>query len=112
MGAGAAGDRELAVLRVVERALDGDLTAGKQRRPVALPGLADYFADAVALVAAHLLRVLRVEHGIGEREDVADVVRASAAAGVCHSVGRRALDDVDHLAVGPFAVPVSSRPER
>src|ERR671937_84472 len=42
----AAGDRDDAVRRVLERTLDGDLPARQERRPHAFPGLADHGAHA------------------------------------------------------------------
>jgi repressor LexA len=113
VGAGAAGDRQHAVARVVERALDGDLPAREQRRPDALPGLADDHADAVALVAADLVGVRLVEDLVREGEDVADrvgrppvVVRDGVVGGV--------LDHVHDLAAAVvlLAVPTTVVGER
>src|SRR5438094_2899263 len=59
VGAGTAGDGDDAVVRVVERPLDGDLSVREERRPVALPGLADE-PDAIALVAPDPRRVALV----------------------------------------------------
>src|SRR5947207_2470854 len=76
VAAGAAGYRERAVLLVVERPLDRDLPAGQERGEGALVGLAGNGADARALVSPGLLRVLRVEDLIGERQDVAGGIPA------------------------------------
>src|SRR6478672_10914083 len=74
VAARAAGDRDGAVLRVVEGPLDGDLPAGQERRPVALVRLPRDGADAVAVVGADLRTVLRVEHLVGERQHVTRAV--------------------------------------
>src|SRR5262245_10258046 len=78
VGAGAAGDREDAVVGVGERALDGDLAAGQEGRPVALPGLPDDDSHAVPLIAADLLLVGAVEHLVRKREHVAGRVARRA----------------------------------
>src|SRR4051795_11014549 len=110
---GAAGDGERAVLRVVERPLDRDLAAGQERRPVALERLARDDANAVALVGADLGAVLRVEHVVGERQDVA---RAISLTRVGRCVRRRVLDHGDRVAVGllmalGLALPLAPSPD-
>src|SRR3954453_12155204 len=98
---GPAGDRQCAVLRVEERALDRDLAAGEERRPVALVGRALDGAQAVAVVGAGLRGVGGVEDVVGEREDVAD--RVALGAGVGRRVGRGVLDDGDRAALAAIA---------
>src|SRR4051794_26237869 len=71
IGPCSAGDRKHAVLRVVERALDRDLAAVEERRPHALPGLADH-AHAEALIVSDLRLVALVEDVVCEGQDVAD----------------------------------------
>src|SRR5262249_3682150 len=75
----ASGDGEDGVAGVRERPFHGDLAAGQERGPVALPGLADDDPNAVALVAADLARVCAVEDVVREREDVAREVRVRVA---------------------------------
>src|SRR5262245_1155263 len=53
-------DGELARAGIEERPLDDDLASGEERRPPALPGVADLRSDAIAVVAADLLGVPRV----------------------------------------------------
>src|SRR5205823_13465002 len=70
----AARDRDDRVARVGERPLDRDLSVRQERRPVALPALADDDSHAVALVAAELARIGAVVDVVREREDVAGQV--------------------------------------
>src|SRR5205823_5529322 len=61
-------------------------------------------ADAVALIASDLGRVMLVEDTVVEREDVTGDV-ACAVALVRHRVGRGVLDDVDDVAVVTVTIP-------
>src|SRR5436305_2026535 len=78
IGPGTSRDREDAVAAVEKRALDRDLAAGQEGRPVALPGPGNDDPDAVTLVAADLRRVGGVEDVVGKGEDVAGVVTGRA----------------------------------
>src|SRR5437867_1943164 len=89
--AGPPNDREGAVAQVVERPFNDDLTCRQERRPRALPGLADDDADAGTLVAGDFVRVRAVEDVVGEREDVAG--RVTRAVG--DRVRGRTLDDAN-----------------
>src|SRR5437879_795297 len=72
VGAGAARDREDAVARVVERPLDGHLSALEERRPEALPdALRRRDTGAEAFIVADLLLVGGIEHRVVEGQDVA-----------------------------------------
>src|SRR3954469_5856865 len=93
---GPARDREGAVLRVIERALHGDLPTGQEHGPVALVGAAGDGADAVAVVRPHLVGVGGIEDVVGEREHVAGAVSGRARIG-CR-VRRRVLDDGHRVA--------------
>ena len=95
VGARASRDRERRVGGIVERALDRDLPTRQERRPVALPGLADDGADALALVAAYLLPAARVEDLVREGERVAD--RVAGRRKVDDGVRRGTLEDMDPL---------------
>ena len=99
-GAGAAGDRQRAVLLVVERTLDGDLTAIQERRPQAFPdAVLDVQARAEPLVVADLVGVGLIEHRVRERQDVAGLVLASGRQRL-FGVGDGVLGDGDVRGLG------------
>src|SRR5271156_219111 len=74
----AAGDRQLGIAAVHERAFDGDLTAFQYQGPEALPTLAGDGAHAIALVGADLELVCRVVNFVGEHQRVAHAVPVPA----------------------------------
>src|SRR5262249_49994173 len=71
IGAGSARDSDRGVSGIGERPLNRDLAVLQERCPIALPGLSDHDAAAVALMGANFASVRAVEDVVCEREDVA-----------------------------------------